>query len=494
MKKYILSIDSGTTSTRAIVFDKMGNIVSSAAKEFTQYFPKSGWVEHNASEIWSATAGVIHEALALSGGADNIATIGITNQRETTVIWDKKTGDPIAPAIVWQCRRTAPFCEELERDGKGDFFLKKTGLKIDAYFSATKLKWLLDNIPDARDRAKKGELLFGTIDSFLLYKLTGGRVHATDPSNAARTMLYNIHSLRWDEEILSLLDIPEDMLPEVLPSSGYFGETEETILGMRIPICGIAGDQQSALFGQCCFYTGQMKNTYGTGGFLLMNTGDKPVNSKSGLLTTIAWKIGNTTTYALEGSVFVSGAAIKWLRDEMKLISSASESEELAKKVSSDGVYFVPAFVGLGTPYWDPDARGAFFGLTRGTSDAHFARAALEAMAYQTRDVAEAMQSDTGEKISELYLDGGASQNDLLLMLTADITGIRCIRPSNIESTALGAAFLAGLGCGIYKDLKEISEIKGIDKTFSPEISASERDRLYEGWKKAIEACRAFKL
>ncbi len=494
MKKYILSIDSGTTSTRAIIFNKFGKVISSASKEFSQYYPKSGWVEHNASEIWSATAGVIHEAIALAGGAENIATIGITNQRETTVVWDKKTGEPICPAIVWQCRRTAQFCDELANDNKTEFFASKTGLKIDAYFSATKLKWILDNVPNARSRAEADELLFGTIDSFLLYKLTGGKVHATDPSNAARTMLFNIHEGIWDKEILSFLNIPEGMLPTVLPSSGYFGETEETIIGKRIPICGIAGDQQAALFGQCCFSEGQMKNTYGTGGFLLMNTGCQPAYSKSGLLTTIAWKIGDTTTYALEGSVFISGAAIKWLRDEMKLLDSAEQSEVLGNKVGFDGVYFVPAFVGLGTPYWDPDARGAIFGLTRGTTDAHFARATLEAMAYQTRDIAEAMQNDTGNKITELYLDGGASRNDLLLKLTADITGINCIRPANIESTALGAAFLAGLGAGIYTNLEEIAEIREIDKVFSSEISEEDREKLYAGWKTAVEACRKFKI
>jgi len=494
MENYILSIDSGTTSTRAIIFNKSGEILSSSAKEFTQIFPENGWVEHDAMEIWSATAGVIHEAIAKIGKSEDIKAVGITNQRETTVVWDKLTGDPIAPAIVWQCRRTSGYCDELERMGKSEFFKSRTGLKIDSYFSATKLKWLLDSVPNLRNRAKKGEVLFGTIDSFILYKLTGGKVHATDPSNAARTMMFNIHKNEWDDDILAFFDIPKEMLPKVLPSSGLFGETDKKILGIRIPITGIAGDQQSALFGQCCFDAGQMKNTYGTGGFLLMNTGGKPVDSKNGLLTTIAWQIGNKVTYALEGSIFISGAAIKWLRDEMKMLSSAKESEDKANKVSSGGVYFVPAFVGLGTPFWDSEARGAIFGLTRGTTDNHIIRATLEAMAYQTRDVAEAMQNDTGKKITELFIDGGATQNDLLLQMTADITGVNCTRPQNTESTALGVAFLAGLGAGIYKSLEEITNSKKIDKCFTPKTNEADRERAYNGWKMAVEACRKFKI
>lgn len=492
MKQYLLALDQGTTSSRCIIFDRSGRIVAKASREFTQYFPQAGWVEHNATEIWESQISVAKEALALSGIApDEIAGIGITNQRETTVVWDRRTGEPISHAIVWQCRRTAARCEALRQNGLADTVRQKTGLTIDPYFSATKLEWILDHTPNARERAERGELCFGTVDSWLIFRLTEGRVHATDPSNAARTMLYNIHTMDWDNELTELLHIPKSMLPKVLPSSGIFGET--TLLGAAIPIAGVAGDQQAALFGQCCFSAGEVKNTYGTGGFLLMNTGKEAVSSQNGLLTTVGWKIGEETTYVLEGSVFVCGAAIQWLRDGLGLLTSAAESEALAASVEdSGGVYFVPAFVGLGTPYWDADARGTVVGLTRGTTRAHLVRATLDAMAFQTVDVVEAMKQDTGLDVPILRVDGGATANNLLLSIQSDLLGLPILRPRCIETTALGAAYLAGLATGVYADTDEIAALAGTDRVFTPTLPDADRKAQIAKWHRAVDCAKSF--
>ncbi|MBQ2134603.1 MAG: glycerol kinase GlpK, partial [Phascolarctobacterium sp.] len=450
MSKYIMSLDLGTTSCRSILFDKNGQICSVAQKEFTQYFPEPGWVEHDAEEIWATQKGLMFEALEKLGvEMSDVAGIGITNQRETTVVWDKQTGRPVCKAIVWQCRRTAEYCDELKAQGLADMFREKTGLVLDAYFSGTKLKWILDNVPNARERAEAGELLFGTIDTWIIWKLTHGKVHVTDYSNASRTMLFNIHTLEWDEEILKILDIPRQMLPEVKASSCLYGHTEARIFGEEVPIAGAAGDQQCALFGQTCFAPGEAKNTYGTGGFMLMNTGEKPVASKNGLVTTIAWGVDGKVEYALEGSIFVAGAAIQWLRDQLGLIRDSAESEVLAKAVpDTNGCYMVPAFVGLGAPHWDQYARGAIVGLTRGTNRNHIVRATLESLAYQVTDVLKAMEEDSGIKLGTLAVDGGACANDFLMQFQADIINTVVARPKTIETTAMGAAYLAGLAVG----------------------------------------------
>ena len=489
-KKYIIALDQGTTSSRAILFDKCGNIVSSAQKEFTQIYPKAGWVEHNPMEIWGSQSGVLREVLeTTSVRPDEIAAIGITNQRETTVVWDKNTGKPVYNAIVWQCRRTASICDDLKKKGLEESIKSKTGLMIDAYFSATKVKWILDNIEGAREKAENGDLLFGTIDTWLIWNLTRGKVHVTDYSNAARTMLYNIKELKWDEDILKELDIPLCMLPEVKPSSEIYGYTDEEMLaGAKIPIAGCAGDQQAALFGQTCFEEGSVKNTYGTGCFLLMNTGSKPVESKNGLLTTIAWGVDGKVEYALEGSIFVGGASIQWLRDELRLIYDSGQSEYYANQVEdTNGVYVVPAFTGLGAPYWDMYARGAIFGLTRGAKRGHIVRATLESIAYQTKDVLNAMQEDSKMKLKMLRVDGGASANDFLMKFQADILNVNIDRPKVIETTALGAAYLAGLAVGFYKNKEEIRERYTIEKEFIASMDDRKRNLLYKGWKRAVE-------
>lgn len=488
-KKYIMALDQGTTSSRAIIFNKEGEIVRVAQKEFSQIFPRAGWVEHDAMEIWGSQSGVLREVIETAGiRPDEIASIGITNQRETTVVWDKHTGKPIYNAIVWQCRRTSELCDDLKQRGLEDEFKEKTGLLIDAYFSATKLKWILDNVEGSRDRARNGDLLFGTIDTWLIWNLTRGKVHVTDYSNASRTMMFNINTLKWDEEILNELDIPKCMLPEVKPSSCLYGYTDDHMLaGAEIPISGCAGDQQAALFGQTCFDEGTAKNTYGTGCFLLMNTGEKPVRSKNGLLTTIAWGIDGKVYYALEGSIFVAGASIQWLRDELNLINSAEESEMYANRVEdTDGVYVVPAFTGLGAPYWDMYARGTICGLTRGSSKDHIIRATLESIAYQTKDVLQAMQEDSGIDLKSLKVDGGASNNNFLMKFQSDILDVKIFRPEIVETTALGAAYLAGLAVGFYKDKDEIASQWKIDKEFEPDMIEGVRQEKYEGWKKAI--------
>lgn len=488
MKKYLLAMDQGTTSCRAIIFSAKGEMIATAQKEFSQFFPADGWVEHDPTEIWATQIGVAHEALAKSGldGSD-IAAIGITNQRETTVVWDKNTGKPIYHAIVWQCRRTAAYCDELKEKGYSDTVRAKTGLLIDSYFSATKIRWILQNVPGAMEKAQRGELLFGTIDTWLVWMLTGGKVHATDPSNAARTMIYNIHDLSWDKDLLDLFEIPESMLPKVLPSSGIFGYTKPSLFGSEVPIAGVAGDQQAALFGQCCFDKGDVKNTYGTGGFMLMNTGSTPVTSQNGLVTSIGWRIGDTTQYVLEGSVFVCGAAVQWLRDGLGLVKSSADTEKLANSVpDSGGVYFVPAFVGLGAPYWDAYARGSITGLTRATTKAHIVRATLEAMAYQTADVLSVMEQEVGACVQALKVDGGASANKFLLQFQSDITGKRIVRPACIETTALGAACLAGLAVGVYQDLDAVRSIYSADAEFDAAMSKERRDQLYDGWKHAV--------
>ncbi|MBU5306457.1 glycerol kinase GlpK [Clostridioides mangenotii] len=488
-KKYIMALDQGTTSSRAIIFNKEGEIVRVAQKEFSQIFPRAGWVEHDAMEIWGSQSGVLREVIETAGiRPDEIASIGITNQRETTVVWDKHTGKPIYNAIVWQCRRTSELCDDLKQRGLEDEFKEKTGLLIDAYFSATKLKWILDNVEGSRDRARNGDLLFGTIDTWLIWNLTRGKVHVTDYSNASRTMMFNINTLKWDEEILNELDIPKCMLPEVKPSSCLYGYTDDHMLaGAEIPISGCAGDQQAALFGQTCFDEGTAKNTYGTGCFLLMNTGEKPVRSKNGLLTTIAWGIDGKVNYALEGSIFVAGASIQWLRDELNLINSAEESEMYANRVEdTDGVYVVPAFTGLGAPYWDMYARGTICGLTRGSSKDHIIRATLESIAYQTKDVLQAMQEDSGIDLKSLKVDGGASNNNFLMKFQSDILDVKIFRPEIVETTALGAAYLAGLAVGFYKDKDEIASQWKIDKEFEPDMIEGVRQEKYEGWKKAI--------
>ena len=489
MKKYIMALDQGTTSSRCIIFKKDGSIASMVQREFAQIFPAEGWVEHDPLTIWSTQISVATEALLKIGaGWDEVFGIGITNQRETTVVWDKKTGEPVYNAIVWQCRRTAGYCEELTKAGWEDKIKQKTGLLIDPYFSATKIKWILDNVEGARERAERGELAFGTIDTWLIWKLTGGKVHATDYSNASRTMLYNITDLKWDEELLSLFGIPCSMLPEVKPSSYVFGYTEKSILGASIPIGGVAGDQQAALFGQCCFSEGELKNTYGTGAFLLMNTGEKPYMTTNGLITTIAWGLDGKVTYALEGSVFTCGAAIQWLRDGMKLIESALDSEYYARKVpDSGGVMVVPAFSGLGAPWWDPYARGIIIGITRATNKYHIIRATLESMAYQTADVIDLMERTAGIKIADLKVDGGASANGLLMSFQADILGVNIERPACVETTALGAAYLCGLALGVYNSTDEISKNRSIEKIFTPETDDTWREAKVKTWRKAVE-------
>ncbi len=492
MEKFILAFDQGTTSSRAIVFDKKGSIKSVAQKEFTQIFPKPGWVEHDANEIWSTQLGVAAEAITQAGlSVKDIAAIGITNQRETTVVWDKQTGAPIYNAIVWQDRRTAIYCDQLKQQGYLQPIQRKTGLIIDAYFSATKLKWILDNVSNARDKAARGELCFGTIDTWLLWKLTNGLVHVTDASNASRTMLYNIHTLNWDDELLQLLDIPKNILPEVKSSSEVYGYSQNILTAQNIPIAGIAGDQQAALFGQMCTQPGMVKNTYGTGCFMLMNTGEQPVISNNNLLTTIAWQINGKTHYALEGSVFIAGAVVQWLRDGLHLIRSSNEIETLAKEVEgSDGVYIVPAFAGLGAPYWNQHSRGTIVGITRGTTAAHFAIAALESIAYQTMDVVNAMQSDANITVKELRVDGGATANNFLMQFQSDILNTKVIRPTITETTALGAAYLAGLAVGYWNDMEEIQQQWQIDKIFEPRINDEERKRLAGDWRRAIRAAQ----
>ena len=489
MPKYLLALDQGTTSSRSIVFDLSGRIIASSQREFPQIFPHRGWVEHDPEDIWNTQLAVAREALSKAGAdAADIYGIGITNQRETTVVWERATGKPICNAIVWQCRRTAEYCDYIKSGELCEDIRRRTGLLIEAYFSATKLKWILDNVEGARKRARRGELCFGTVDSWLIFNLTGGKVHATDYSNASRTMLFNINTLEWDDELLRLFDIPRRMLPDVKPSSCIFGETAPELFGASIPVAGVAGDQQAALFGQCCFEDGSVKNTYGTGGFMLMNTGSRPVMSENGLLTTIAWGIGDSSvSYALEGSVFVCGAAVQWLRDGLGLISKASETETIARSVeNSGGVWFIPAFVGLGAPYWDPYARGALLGLTRGTTRAHIVRAVLESMAYQTADVLELMEREAKVSMTSLKVDGGASANDLLLEIQADLLGTPIIRPGCIETTALGAANLAGLSTGAFSSLSEISASWQCERRFEPRISAEERLSRLDGWRKAV--------
>lgn len=488
MGKYIMALDAGTTSNRCILFNQKGEICSVAQKEFTQYFPKPGWVEHDADEIWSCQLGVAVEAMnKIGAGAADIAAIGITNQRETVVVWDKNTGEPIYHAIVWQCRRTAKYCDTLKARGLTEFFRQRTGLIIDAYFSGTKIRWILDHVEGARERAEKGELLFGTVETWLIWKLTKGRVHVTDYSNASRTLLFNINTLTWDQEILDLLEIPRAMLPEAKPSSCIYGVTDASYFGGEIPIGGAAGDQQSALFGQTCFQAGEAKNTYGTGCFLLMNTGEKPVFSEHGLVTTIAWGIDGKVYYALEGSIFVAGAAIQWLRDEMHLIDSAADSEYMAKKVpDTNGCYVVPAFTGLGAPYWDQYARGTIVGITRGVNKYHIIRATLESLAYQTNDVLKAMEADSGIKLSALKVDGGASANDFLMQTQADVIGAPVHRPECIETTAMGAAYLAGLSVGYWKNKDAVRENWAVDQIFEPQIQEEERQQKTAGWKKAV--------
>lgn len=492
-KQKILAIDQGTTSTRAILFDEDSRVLGSFQKEFTQYFPKPGWVEHDANEIWISTLSCMMELMTvLEIPPHEISAIGITNQRETVVVWDKYTGIPVYHAIVWQSRQTAPMCDALREGGYGKMIREKTGLVIDPYFSASKIAWILDQVPGARERAEKGDLLFGTIDSFLVWKLTGGSEHVTDVSNASRTQLFNIHTLSWDEELLQLFRIPSSMLPHLCPSSGIVGYTAPYhFFNQRIPIAGIAGDQQASLFGQVCFEKGDVKNTFGTGGFLLMNTGKTPVRSSRGLLTTVAWKIGDEVQYALEGSIFVSGSAIQWLRDGLKIIHSAPESEEAAMKVSdTGGVYFVPAFVGLGAPVWDDKARGTILGLTRGTTREHIVRATLEAMAYQTRDLLTLMEEESGAVCEELRVDGGAVKNNFLMQFQSDIVAKKVIRPVVTETTALGAAYLAGLGVGVWSSKNEIRGSLAIDRVFSPVMKEEERERKVRMWKKAVEtAC-----
>lgn len=488
MAKYIMALDQGTTSSRCILFDKKGQICSVAQKEFTQFFPKAGWVEHDAMEIWASQMGVAQEALLKIGAtAADIAAIGITNQRETTVVWDKTTGQPVCNAIVWQCRRTADLCDELAAEGWTEKIRGKCGVVLDAYFSATKIHWILENVPGARDKAERGDLLFGNIDTWLIWKLTRGRVHVTDYSNASRTMLYNIFELKWDEEILERLNIPASMLPEVKPSSCVYGETDPSVFGAPIKIGGAAGDQQAALFGQTCFRPGMAKNTYGTGCFLLMNTGTKPVMSENGLITTIAWGIDGRVEYALEGSIFVAGAAIQWLRDELKLIDTAAESEYMAEKVpDTNGCYVVPAFTGLGAPHWDAYARGAIVGLTRGVNQYHIIRATLESLAYQTRDVLSAMQQDAGIELAALKVDGGACVNNFLMQFQSDIINAPVLRPVCVETTALGAAYLAGLAVGYWANQEEVVENWAISRTFDPAMGNDTREQLLRGWDKAV--------
>lgn len=489
MAKYVMALDSGTTSNRCILFNEAGEMCSVAQKEFTQHFPKPGWVEHDPGEIWSTQLVVAREAMNKIGAkAEDVAAIGITNQRETTIVWDKNTGQPVYPAIVWQCRRTSEYCDSLKEKGLTEKYREKTGLVIDAYFSGTKVKWILDHVEGARERAERGTLLFGTVETWLIWKLTKGAVHVTDYTNASRTMLFNINTLKWDEEILAELGIPKSMLPQAKPSSEIYGETDPSFFGGRIPIAGAAGDQQAALFGQTCFEQGEAKNTYGTGCFLLMNTGDKPVLSKNGLVTTIAWGIGQKVTYALEGSIFVAGAAIQWLRDELRLIDSAADSEYFAQRVKdTNGCYVVPAFTGLGAPYWDQYARGTIVGLTRGVNKYHIVRATLESLVYQVNDVLEAMKADSGMDLAALKVDGGASANDFLMQVQADISNAPVNRPRCVETTAMGAAYLAGLAVGYWKDKEEVKKNWAIDKVFIPSIEQGKRNRMLEGWRRAVK-------
>ncbi|ARC84073.1 glycerol kinase [Clostridium argentinense CDC 2741] len=488
MAKYVMALDQGTTSSRCIIFNEKGTIASVAQKEFTQIYPKGGWVEHDPIEIWSTQLGVATEAMAKLGiTATGISAIGITNQRETTVVWNKHTGQPVYNAIVWQCRRTAEICDELREKGLDKMFTEKTGLILDAYFSGTKIKWILDNVEGAREEAEKGNLLFGTIDTWLIWNLTKGKVHVTDYTNASRTLIFNIHELKWDEEILSILNIPKSMLPEVKPSSYVYGYTDHSLLGAKTPIAGVAGDQQAALFGQCCHQPGTAKNTYGTGCFMLMNTGEKAVSSKKGLLTTIAWGVDDKVEYALEGSIFIAGAAIQWLRDELRMIKKAEDSEEYATAVEdTNGVYMVPAFVGLGAPYWDQYARGTIVGLTRGAKKEHIIRATLESLAYQTYDVLKAMEEDSGITLKALKVDGGACANNFLMQFQADILGVQVDRPEVIETTALGAAYLAGLAVGYWENKEEICENWAISKKFEPNMEEEKREKLLEGWHEAV--------
>lgn len=489
MEKLIMALDQGTTSSRCIIFNKQGEIVSKAQKEFEQIYPKAGWVEHSPMEIWATQFSVASEAMQRNKiRAEQIGAIGITNQRETTVVWDKRTGLPVHNAIVWQCRRTAPICDQLKEKGLDRMIRQKTGLVVDAYFSGTKIKWILDNVEGAREEAERGNLLFGTIDTWLTWNLTKGSVHVTDYSNASRTMLYNIHDLKWDDQILEILDIPKSMLPEVKPSSCIYGKCDEVLFGVSIPIAGAAGDQQAALFGQICYEAGTAKNTYGTGCFMLMNTGEKVVESDRGLLTTIAWGVNGEIEYALEGSVFIAGASIQWLRDEMRMIKSAADSERYAEAVEdTNGVYMVPAFVGLGAPYWDPYARGTIVGLTRGTKKEHFIRAALESLAYQTHDILTAMQEDSGIKLKALKVDGGASGNNFLMQFQSDILEVEVQRPKEIETTALGAAYLAGLAVGYWKDKTDISRNWSVSKTFKPQMEEEKRRELLQDWHEAVK-------
>ncbi len=495
-ERYILALDQGTTSSRAILFDKEGHPVSSAQQEIRQHYPQPGWVEHDAGEIWASILAVIAHAISGAGiGPEQIEAIGITNQRETAVIWDRHTGQPIHHAVVWQSRQTSDICDELKSRGHEETIRRKTGLLIDPYFSGTKIKWLLDRVEGAREKANNGDLLFGTIDTWLVWKLTGGQVHATDYSNASRTLLYNIHELRWDEELLDILDVPRSLLPQVRSSSEVYGHTvEHHFFGRQVPIAGIAGDQQAALFGQACFEKGMAKNTYGTGCFMLMNTGAEAVESRHGLLTTIAWGLGGEVHYALEGSVFVAGSALQWLRDGLRMLKATADSETYATRVAStEGVYVVPAFVGMGTPYWDSEVRGAVFGLTRGTSKEHFVRATLESLAYQSKDVLDVMALDSGLKLATLRVDGGAVRNDFLMQFQSDLLGVEVERPVVNETTALGAAYLAGLAVDYWKSKEDIAGSRQLDRTFSPAMAEEERDRLYAGWQRAVRAAMAFK-
>lgn len=494
MSRYVMALDQGTTSSRAILFDHAGRPVASAQEEFPQIFPQPGWVEHDPEDIWRTQVAVARQAMDRAGAtAGDIAAIGITNQRETTVVWDRRTGEPVYNAIVWQCRRTADRCEALKASGFAETIRTRTGLVADAYFSGTKVAWILDNVPDARARAEAGELAFGTIDTFLLWRLSGGRIHVTDYSNASRTLLFNIHSLDWDDDILRELRIPRSLLPDVRPSSAFYGETYPTLFGGAIPLTGDAGDQQAATFGQACYTPGMAKNTYGTGCFMLLNTGEQAVPSERGLLTTIAWGMDGKVIYALEGSVFIAGAAVQWLRDELRIIERSADVEPLAASVpDSGGVYVVPAFVGLGAPYWDQFARGAILGLTRGSGRAHIARATLESIAYQTRDVLEAMRADSGIELNELRVDGGAVRNDLLMQFQADILGVPVLRPVVTETTALGAAYLAGLAVGFWQDQQEIARNWAVDRVFEPAMSTERREELYAGWKKAVARARGW--
>ncbi|MGB8955510.1 MAG: glycerol kinase GlpK [Tumebacillaceae bacterium] len=490
MKRYVLALDQGTTSSRAILYDEAAHVVAVAQHPFAQHYPQPGHVEHDALEIWETQQRAMREALEAAGVApQQVAAVGITNQRETTVIWDRETGQPVGPAIVWQCRRTAERCDELTRQGHAGMIREKTGLVVDAYFSATKAEWMLNQQPELRERAKDGELLFGTIDTWILWNLSGKRLHLTDVSNASRTMLFNIHTLDWDDELLELFGIPRAMLPQVRASSEVYGHADAEVFGAGVPVAGIAGDQQSALFGHGCFAEGMAKNTYGTGCFLLMNTGDKPIPSSHGLLTTVGWKIGERVTYALEGSVFIAGAGVQWLRDELGIVKDAAETETLAFSVpDSNGVYIVPAFTGLGAPYWDPYARGSIFGLTRGSNRAHIARAMLEAIAYQTRDVLDAMGEDSALQVQRLLVDGGAVANGFLMQFQADLLGAHVVRPEHHESTARGAAYLAGLAVGVWRSLEELAELSvSASTTFAPQMAEEQRDGLYRGWKRATE-------